>query len=397
MGWNDSGNNDPWGNSKNSSGGQRGGANQGPPDLDELAKKLQERMGGLFGGGGKKNSGDSGAGGPGLGGIFVLALVLLSSVFLYQSFYQIEEGNRGIKLRFGRYVEPPLQPGLRFAVWPIDTITQVHVDKVREVNYEGSMLTSDENIVDITLDVQYRISNPELYLFQVQQPETTIAQVTASAIRQVVGKNTMDFVIQEGRSEVAIRTGDLMQDVLDKYQVGLQVNKVNLDRAQAPGPVQAAFEDAIKAREDEERFQREAETYANKVLPASKGRAARVLEEADAYKQSLIARAEGEASRFSQLLVEYEKAPELQRKRLYLETMEDVLGRSTKILIDNDGSGNPLLYIPVDQMLQNRQSSRANSTSMNSSSAPVSQNSTDVQTGSNRPARSRSVRTRGAN
>jgi len=357
MGWDDSGNNgssngnrDPWGNQ----GKNRGSNNDGPPDLDELARKLQERVNSLFGGGGSNRSGNngSGSGNAGWAPLAAIGLVLFVLAEIYSSIQIIEEGNRGVVLRFGRYVET-LQPGFNMvAPWPIDYVEEVNVDKFRVSEYDGTMLTHDENIVDLDLTVQYKIADPKQYLFQVIKPEQTMTQVTASAIREVVGSNDMDFVIKDGRAAVADQTKELLQTTLDRYDVGLNVISVNLKESKAPSQVQAAFEDAIKAREDKERQEREAETYRNNVLPRARGGAARQRQEAEAYRDSLIATAEGEASRFTQLLAAYEKAPKIHRERLYLETIEEVFGNTNKVMVDIDGDSNPLLYIPLDQLVK---------------------------------------------
>jgi membrane protease subunit HflK len=216
---------------------------------------------------------------------------------------------------------------------------------------EALMLTRDENIVNIQLAVQYQVDDPRQYLFNVRDPDAVLKQTAESALREVIGKSKMDFVLKEGRAEVVARTKGLMQEILNQYQSGLLVSDVNMQDAQPPEEVQSAFSDAIKAREDKERLKNEAEAYANEVIPKARGAAARQLQEAEAYKEALIFKARGEASRFNQLLTEYSKAPEVTRKRLYLETMEGVLSRSSKVLVDSEGTGN-LMYLPMDQLLQ---------------------------------------------
>jgi membrane protease subunit HflK len=221
----------------------------------------------------------------------------------------------------------------------------------RSVPRESLMLTQDENIIDIKFAIQYRIKDVRDYKFNVNNPDETLHQATESAVREIIGKSKMDFVLTEGRSEVVNRAKDLIQDVIDRYGSGLQVTSVNMQDAQPPEQVQAAFSDAVKAREDEVRLKNEAEAYANDVLPKARGRAARMMEEANAYKEQVIAQAEGEASRFTQVLAQYKKAPQVTRQRLYLDAIEEVMTNSTKVLVDV-GDGNNLLYLPLDKMMQ---------------------------------------------
>ncbi len=369
MAWNEPGNGgkDPWG------GG--GGGGKGPPDLEEVVRNLQNKLGGMFGGGrargGGPRSGGGGGGGSGpfgrlgRGGIGVLLLVALAG-WLLSGFYKIEEGTQGVELRFGKYTTTT-SSGLHWHMpFPIETVEVVDVLQVRseEVGYrsgiggrapatvprESLMLTEDENIVDIRLAVQYRIADPKDYLFNVLDPGETLKQATESALREVIGKSKMDFVLTEGRGEVVARTEVLLQTILDQYRTGLVVSKVNLQDAQPPEEVQAAFADAIKAREDEQRLKNEAEAYSNEVIPKARGAAARQLEEANAYKEQVIAQAQGEASRFSRLLVEYEKAPLVTRDRLYLEAIEAVLAQSNKVVLDAKSS-NSLMYLPLDRLM----------------------------------------------
>lgn len=361
MAWNEpGGSKDPWGGRGN---------DQGPPDLDEIVRKMQDKMGGLFGGrkGGSNRSNGSGASGGGFAiGLFAFVAVV---VWLAFGFYIVEEGKRGVELRFGQFSMITM-PGLHWhAPFPIEQVELVDVEQRRfvEVGYrsgggrgttgvvtvpkEALMLTQDENIVDIRVAVQYQVKDAREYLFNVRDPDTTLKQATESAIREVIGKSKMDFVLTEGRSEVAVQARALIQTILDQYNTGLLVTTVNLQDAQPPEEVQRAFVDAIKAREDEERQKNEAVAYSNDVIPKARGASARLMEEAEGYKLSVIAKAEGEANRFNQLLVEYSKAPEVTRKRLYLDTMEKVLANSSKVTVDVS-KGNNLLYLPLDQMLQ---------------------------------------------
>lgn len=363
MAWNEPGgsNKDPWGG---------GGRNQGPPDLDEVIRKLSDKFGGLFGG---KRGGGGGAGPqrPGMAGMgIILAIVVIG--WLLSGIYIIDEGTRGVVLRFGRYVDTTM-PGPHWHIpWPFETVETVNVEQVRveEIGYrsgggaqpvtravprEALMLTQDENIVDIRLAVQYQVKDPQAYLFNVRDPDLTLRQVIESATREAVGKSTMDFVLTEGRAEIVAQVRRLGQEVLDQYGAGLQLITVNLQDAQPPEEVQPAFAEAIRAREDEQRLINEAQAYANEIIPKARGQAARRLEEAEAYREEITAQAEGEASRFTQLLTEYLKAPVVTRERLYLETIQLVLANASKVLVDVEG-GNNLFYLPLDKFM--RQGSR---------------------------------------
>lgn len=359
MAWNEPGGNnrDPWGGN---------GRDQGPPDLDEVIRKLSGKFGGLFG----RKSRDSGGGGgsPLRGGSTGIGLivVIIFVGWVLSGIYIVDEGTRGVELRFGRYADTTL-PGLSYHwPYPFESVEIVDVEQrraeelgyrsggqsaIRSVPREALMLTQDENIVDIRISVQYQISDPRAYLFNILDPDLTLRQVVESAVRETVGKSTMDFVLTEGRSDIVADVQELSQAILDQYGAGLQISNVNLQDAQPPEEVQDAFADAIKAREDEQRFKNEAEAYANEVLPRARGQAARRLEEAAGYRDQVIARAEGEANRFTRLLAEYQKAPAVTRERLYLETMEDVLTRTSKVLVDVEG-GNNLFYLPVDKLMQ---------------------------------------------
>ena len=346
MAWNeppDKDKKDPWGDRKNS---------DGPPDLDEVMRKMQAGLGGLFGkkpsGGGAASSGD----GPTVPWLAIFAALAL--LLAYNVTHQIDEQERGVVKRFGRYYTV-LEPGLRFTLpRPVDEVVRVNVGQVRSLNHRASMLTQDENIVDVEVAVQWRVNNPFNYLFKVKDPAGTLRQVTESAVRSVIGKSKLDFVLTEGRSEIASQQRDLMQRILNEdYTAGILVVAVEMQPAKPPEAVKEAFDDAIKAREDEERLVNEAEAYRNDIIPRARGNAARLREEANGYKEAVIARAEGDASRFEQLLKEYERAPEITRKRLYLESIESVLSNTNKVLLDAEG-GNSLMYLPLDKLLQQR-------------------------------------------
>lgn len=356
MGWNEPGGNnrDPWGG---------GGRDQGPPDLDEVIRKLSDKLGGLFGG--KAGGGGGGRAGPtGRGGVWIIAAIVVIG-WILSGIYIVDAGKRGVVLRFGNYVDTTM-PGPHWRLpFPLESHEIVNVEERRaeEIGYrstertsrslpeEALMLTQDENIVDIRLAVQYQISDPRDYLFSVNEPQATLRQVVESATRETIGKSTMDFVLTEGRSEIVADIKALSQKILDRYKTGLALTNVNLQDAQPPEEVQDAFADAIKAREDEQRLKNEAEAYSNEIIPKARGQAARRLQEAEAYRDQVIARAEGDASRFEQLLTEYQKAPDVTRQRLYLEGMENILANTSKVLVDVEG-GNNLLYLPVDRLLK---------------------------------------------
>ncbi len=380
MAWNEPGgsNRDPWGG---------GGRDQGPPDLDEVVRKLSSKFGGLFGGGRRGGGGGGGGGGgmrAGSAGIGVIVGIVLVG-WLLSGIYIVDEGRRGVVQRFGRYVDTTM-PGPHWRIpYPFETVEIVDTEQrrfeeigyrsagrtgaaVRSVPREALMLTQDENIVDVRLAVQYQISDPRDYLFNVKDPDQTLRQTVESATREVVGKSTMDFVLTEGRAEVVAQVKELSQSILDQYAAGLLLVNVALQDVQPPEDVQDAFADAIKAREDEQRLKNEAEAYAFEVVPVARGQAARRLEEAAAYRAEIIAQAEGETVRFNRLLAEYLKAPAVTRERLYLETMQEVLTNTSKIMVDVEG-GNSLLYLPLDRLVEQ---GRRQSTS-ESSLSPLSQ------------------------
>jgi membrane protease subunit HflK len=339
MAWNEpgGGNRDPW-----NPGGRRGGDGQ-LPDVDQMLERLKSR----FKGKGPRPGGLS-SGGIGL---VVAAIVVLWAM---SGFYVIDEQERGVVMRFGAYAGTS-EPGLRWRLpWPIEKVETINVTQVRQVSERSDMLTQDENIVDIELKVQYRVLSAEKYLFSQADPDSTLRQVTKSAVREVVGRSKMDDVISgAGRQDVSQRTQQILQERLDAYDSGLVVAEVNLQNAQAPEAVQDAFLDATKAREDQVRLTNEAEAYANDRLPRARGAAARELAEAIAYRDRLIAQAQGEADRFVKLLTEYRKAPRVTRDRLYLETMSEVFAGSNKVLVDVDRGG-PMIYLPLDQLTKPR-------------------------------------------
>ena len=356
MSWNEPGgdkNKDPWSGRKEEN---------GPPDLDEAIRSLQDKLGGLFGGGKKGGDGSDDNSPPSLKGLGFLALGAIV-LWAASGFYVVDEGNRGVVLRFGKYVDTT-QPGLNWHLpSPIEQAEIVNISQIRtlEVGYrsaggrkgsisqEALMLTKDENIVDVRLAVQYQVSDAKKYLFNVQNQTATLKQVTESAERGVIGGNTMDFALTEGRTQIVADIKAEIQQVMDSYHSGIIVTSVNLVDAQPPEQVQAAFEDAIKAREDQQRYINEAEAYANDIVPKARGAAARVIEQSEGYKSRIIASAEGDVSRFSQILVEYKKAPKVTRQRIYLDTMESVMSGTDTVMVDVKG-GNNLMYLPLDKL-----------------------------------------------
>ncbi|MCB1679407.1 MAG: FtsH protease activity modulator HflK [Halioglobus sp.] len=342
MSWNEpgGGNNkpkDPW-----------GGGDQGPPDLDEALKKLQEKMGGLFGGRG----GSSGAAGGSGGGIpgALLAVVAAGALLVWalMGFYQVDQQERAVVLRFGKY-HSTVQPGLQWNPPLIDEVIQVNTTKVRAVSFREIMLTRDENIVEVKLSVQYVINDPDKFVLKVRDPERSLQHAAQSALRHVVGGTRMDLVLTEGRAQIAIDVQQRLQEYIDMYETGILISQVTVDESKPPSQVQAAFDDVIKAREDEERVKNEAQAYANGIVPEARGAAQRQIEEASAYKEEVIANAEGEAERFAKLLSEYRKAPEVTRERLYLDAVQRVYGNTGKVLVDVEG-GNNIMYLPLDKM-----------------------------------------------
>jgi membrane protease subunit HflK len=337
---------------------------QGPPDLDEIWREFNRKLNALFGRrGGAGGEGPQGPGVKRFGGGAGLLLGLIFLVWMASGFYIVYEGQRGIVLRFGRFVETTM-PGPRWHLpYPVESAEVVNVAGVRsvEVGYrnnvkskvlkESLMLTDDENIVDVQFAVQYILKSPTEYLFNNRTPDEAVLQAAETAIREIVGKSSMDFVIFEGRAEVAARAHKLMQGILDRYGTGISVSKVTMQNAQPPEQVQAAFDDAVKAGQDRERQKNEGQAYANDVVPKAKGMAARLTQEAEGYRQRVIEQAEGDASRFRQIVAEYNKAPQVTRDRLYIEAMQQILSNTSKVLIDQKG-GNNLIYLPLDKIMQ---------------------------------------------
>lgn len=348
MSWNEPGGSqkNPWGKRPNRS----------PDDaFRNFQRKLESILKGAGSGPGAQGDDDAG-GGDGRSQVLVFVGVLLA-FFAYQSAFTIDQAERGVVQRFGQF-HAIREPGLGFMVWPIDRLTKVNIEAVRSVNYTAKVLTQDINLVDMSLAVQYQTRDPVKYLFRVREPEQTLQNVGESAIREVVGRNTLDEIFVSNRERVTTNTRDLIQRTLDQYEAGIFITSVNLTDIQVPTDVQESQRDANKALADKERLVKEAEAYASGILPVAEGGASRQLEEAEAYRAQTLAIAEGEAQRFSQLLQAYERAPRVTRERLYIDAVESVMNRSQKVLVDTKGN-NQMLYLPLDRMIE-RGANRAN-------------------------------------
>ncbi|GAB1719806.1 MAG: protease FtsH subunit HflK [Nitrosospira sp.] len=394
--------NDPqWGRKK---------GNSGPPDLDQLWRNFNKKLNNLFKRkiGGNRPGGTDGpeSGSPRRYGSSIGLLAgLLLLMWTSSGFYIVNEGQRGIVLRFGKYVETT-QAGLRWHMpYPVEVVETVNVSQVRtvEIGYrnnvrskvlkESLMLTDDENIIDIQFAVQYILKNPEEFLFTNREPENAVLQAAETAIREIIGKSKMDFVLYEGREQVAAKATQLMQEILDRYKIGIAISKVTMQNAQPPEQVQAAFDDAVKAGQDRERQKNEGQAYANDVIPKAKGNAARLLEEAEGYKQRVVANSEGDASRFKQVLVEYNKAPGVTRDRLYLDMMQQVFSSTSKIVVDQK-SGSNLLYLPLDKLIHMSGSSSSSAQTLDMPSAPPQESQPDTAARTREAFRGRERETR---
>ena len=361
MAWNQPGNNgqdrDPWGSSNNQGGnsggnGNKGGREQGPPDLDDIFRKLSKKLGGLGGGKGSGSGGNSTQSPrPPMGGR-VVGIVAAAVVIIWAAsgFYTIKEAERGVVTRFGKFSHL-VEPGLNWKPTFIDDVTAVNVESVRELAASGVMLTSDENVVRVEMNIQYRVTDPERYLFSVTSADDSLRQATDSALRGVIGKYTMDRILTEGRTVIRSDTQRELEETIRPYNMGITLLDVNFQAARPPEEVKAAFDDAIAARENEQQYIREAEAYTNEVQPRANGQAQRILEEARAYKTQTILEAQGEVARFAKILPEYKAEQEITRERLYIETMEKVLSHTRKVLV-NDNKGGNLMVLPLDQMLK---------------------------------------------
>lgn len=361
MAWNEPGGNkprDPWG----------GGGDQGPPDMDEVIKQLRDRLSALFGG---KKSGGNGASSNASGGVPLLVIAAALVIFYaFWASFAVDNKERAVVLTFGKYSRT-LGPGLNWHLPPFESYAKVNIAQ-RKVRLEDEMLTRDTNIVGVDLEIQYKVVDPLSFLLKASSPEEILINSTESALRQVVGSSTMDDVLILQRQSIAERAKILLQEYQDKYSTGIQIDNFVLEETRPPEAVRGAFTDVVKAKEDEERLQNEAQAYANEIIPVARGQAQRRLEEAQGYKQELVSNAQGDASRFSDLLAEYRKAPQVTRDRLYLETMEVVLSNTSKVIVDVK-EGNNMFYLPLDQLIKERKSAPSSTSKSNANSSPVSQ------------------------
>ncbi|WGW00038.1 FtsH protease activity modulator HflK [Vibrio sp. YMD68] len=391
MAWNEPGNNngdngrdkDPWGNKDN-----RGGRDQGPPDLDEVFNKLSQKLGGKFGNKGGKGPSFGGGGAIGLGVIAAIAVV----VWGFFGFYTIGEAERGVVLRLGKYSHIE-EPGLNWRPAGIDTYEAVNVQAIRSLRASGLMLTKDENVVTVGMDIQYRVSDPYKYLYTVTNADNSLSQAADSALRAVIGDSLMDSILTSGRQQIRQSTQETLNEIIDAYDMGLIIVDVNFQSARPPEQVKASFDDAIAAREDEERFEREAEAYRNDILPKATGRAERLKREALGYSERTVNAAIGEVAQFEKLLPEYTAAPDVTRNRMYIDTMEKVYTSTSKVLIDSESSGN-LLYLPIDKLAGQEGSSKSTRKPTSSydqieleSEANVSQSDSQSRTSGSRQGR----------
>ena len=347
MAWNEpGGGRDPWGGNRN---------NDGPPDIDEALKKLKEKLGFLGGGSGSGNGGGK--------GLVPISLFVIAVLWGLLGFYQVDQKEQALVLRLGKYHDT-LGAGLKWNPPIVDKVVIVPVTEERQYSARGLMLTQDENIVEISLTVQYNIANARDFVLNIKEPETSLKQATDSALRHVVGSTGLDGVISTGREQVAEGTAQKLQDLLDIYGSGINVVKINIEEARPPTEVKAAYDDVIKAREDLERLVNEAQAYSNGIIPEARGQAQRLREEANGYKSQVVSKSEGEAKRFTKLLAEYKKAPEVTRERLYIDAIEQVMTNSSKVLMDTEG-GNNMLYLPLDKIMQQGASAQVRSSEGN--------------------------------
>ena len=392
MAWNEPGNNngnngrdnDPWGNNNR---GNNGGREQGPPDLDEVFNKLSQKLGGKFGkkGGGKGPSFSNG----GFIGIGVIALIAVV-IWVFAGFYTIGEAERGVVLRLGKY-DRIVDPGLNWRPRFIDQVTPVNVQAIRSLRASGLMLTKDENVVTVSMDVQYRVSDPYKYLYVVTNADDSLRQATDSALRAVIGDSLMDSILTSGRQQIRQTTQQTLNEIIDSYDMGVSIVDVNFQSARPPEQVKDAFDDAIAAREDEERFIREAEAYKNEILPKATGRAERLKKEAQGYTERTVNEALGQVAQFEKLLPEYTASPKVTRDRLYLDAMQEVYSNTSKVLIDSKSSGN-LLYLPIDKLAGQDGAATKRPTKSSSAYDQIELESQRTETESDTQSRSTSTR-----
>jgi membrane protease subunit HflK len=353
MAWNEPGGKgsnpkDPWGN--NNRGNNNGGGNQ-PPDLDEVIRKLTDKVNGFFGGKGSGSNNSSGGGDDGsIVGFLIVAGIVVAILLAMNSFYTVDEQERGVVLRTGKYHSLQM-PGPHFKIPVLEEVIKVNTTQVREAEIRESMLTEDENIIDAKLFIQYRVSDPEAFALRVENPEATLMSAAESALRHEVGSNAMDPILTNGRAIISGAVTVRLQSYLDRYDTGMTIVNAELKETTPPAAVKDAFDDVQRAKNDKEKIINNSEAYANSVVPEARGRAQRQLEEARAYKERVVARAQGEADRFTKLLTEYNKAPDVTRERLYIDALTSVYTNSSKVLVDVEG-GNNMMYLPLDKLMQ---------------------------------------------
>jgi membrane protease subunit HflK len=358
--------------------------NQTPPELDEVIKDFKNKFNSTFGG---KSSGNTGAS-KAAKGSFKYLVILALIVWLLTGIYIVDPAERGVVLRFGAFQESTTQGPHWHIPYPVESVYKINVEQIRSaeigfrnvqnsysggVSSESLMLTKDENMVDVKLAVQYKVADAQAFLFNVFQPELTLSHVVQSVIRQVVGDNTMDHVLTTGREQVALEVKSASQALLNEYNTGLMITAVTMQDAQPPVQLKAAFDDVVKAREDEQRYINEARAYANDIVPKARGASQRLIAEAEAYKSEVVSKSEGEAYRFTQILTEYTKAPGVTKERLYRETLEDVLSDTNKVIVDSNS--NSLMYLPIDQLINSNRVSRPASNSSTYNQTPSGQSS----------------------
>ncbi|CAM3736984.1 FtsH protease activity modulator HflK [Rheinheimera salexigens] len=386
MAWNEPGNNgknnDPW---------KQGGRDQGPPDLDEVFRNFGKKFGGIFGGG--KSSNNNGSGGA--FAALILIVIVAAIVWALSGFYTVKESERGIVLRFGQY-HSEVDPGIHWNPTFIDQIIPVDITSVRSLRTDGFMLTQDQNLVRVTFEVQYRVFNPRQYKFSVVDADSSLHEATDAALRYVIGHSIMDDVLTRGREVVRQNTREELESVIEPYKLGLALVDVNFRDARPPEEVRDAFDDAIKAQEDQERFIKEAEAYALEIEPRARGQVNRIMQEADAYKQQIVLKAQGEVARFEKLLPEYVAAPKVTRDRMYIETMEYVYSNTSKVMVDVK-NGNNIMYLPLDKMINSSSSATRDSNSSGGMPLVPPRSSSDNQAAQDRkePLRSSSTRSSG--
>jgi len=360
MAWNEPGKDkDPWGGRGNS---------DGPPELDEAFRKLQEKLSGIFGGG----SGRSGGGGEssGLGVFWVIGLVVIAALYVGSGFYQVDTKERAVVLRFGAFHDITRE-GLNWR-WPlVDSVTVVNTTSTRQYPSKGLMLTRDESIVELPLTVQYNVSNVQDFVLNIRDPDKSVQQATDSAVRHVVGSTDLNQVLSDGREAIGIEVKQRLQSYLDSYGAGINVISVNIQEARPPEEVRSAFDDVVKAKEDEAKLVNKAQAYANGVINEAKGRAQRMISESEGYKAEVISKAEGESKRFEALYAQYKQAPQVTRERLYLDAVEQMMESSSKVMVDVKG-GNNMLYLPLDRLVNKSAADDAQANTSNSASTGYS-------------------------